>query len=193
MRTFLAGVAGAIVMFLWSSIAHMALPLGQVGISEIKNEEAVLFAMQTAIGDESGFYLFPNYGSMADAQAQEQYEARLKTYPSGILVYHPPGAEGMSVRRLVTEFGIELAESLLLAFILGAITLTGFLPKFTVAGAVGGCAVFSSNLSYWNWYGFPLDYTLAAMAMDFVGYLAASVAIILILRRGTVDAFGRRT
>ena len=32
-------------MFVWTSIAHMALPLGEAGINEVPNDLAVLGAM----------------------------------------------------------------------------------------------------------------------------------------------------
>ena len=38
MRIFLAGLLGGIAMFIWTSIAHMALPLGDTGVREIPNE-----------------------------------------------------------------------------------------------------------------------------------------------------------
>ena len=62
MRIFLAGVLGGIAMFVWTSIAHMALPLGEAGINEIPNESAVLGAMQSSIGDKTGLYIFPGLG-----------------------------------------------------------------------------------------------------------------------------------
>src|SRR5437773_8539300 len=62
-RTLLAGVLGGIAMFIWTSIAHMALPLGEAGIREIPNEQAVLAAMQANIGYKSGLYLFPGLAS----------------------------------------------------------------------------------------------------------------------------------
>jgi hypothetical protein len=37
MRILLAGIVGGIAMFVWTSIAHMALPLGEAGIAEIPN------------------------------------------------------------------------------------------------------------------------------------------------------------
>ena len=40
----------------------MALPLGQVGITEIPNESAVLNSMQSNIGDKTGLYIFPGLG-----------------------------------------------------------------------------------------------------------------------------------
>ena len=47
-------------MFVWTSIAHMALPLGEAGINEIPNESAVLNAMQSSMGDNAGLYIFPH-------------------------------------------------------------------------------------------------------------------------------------
>jgi hypothetical protein len=67
MRVLLAGILGAIVMFIWTSIAHMALPLGEAGITEIPNESAVLNSMQSNIGDKTGLYIFPGLGVAKDA------------------------------------------------------------------------------------------------------------------------------
>jgi hypothetical protein len=49
MRILLAGILGGIVMFIWTSIAHVALPLGEAGIRKIPNESAVLSTMQCNI------------------------------------------------------------------------------------------------------------------------------------------------
>ena len=57
MRILLAGILGGIVMFVWTSITHMALPLGEAGINEIPNDSAVLSAMQSSIGDKQKTYL----------------------------------------------------------------------------------------------------------------------------------------
>ena len=57
MRIFLAGVLGAVAMFLWSFVAHMFLPLGEAGISEMPNEQAVASAMQNSLGDKAGMYV----------------------------------------------------------------------------------------------------------------------------------------
>jgi len=71
-RTLLAGVLGGIAMFIWTSIAHMALPLGEAGIREIPNEQAVLAAMQANIGDKSALYLFPGFGLGQNPTRQQQ-------------------------------------------------------------------------------------------------------------------------
>lgn len=57
-RIILAGILGGIAMFIWTSIAHMALPLGEAGIGEIPNDEALMTAMQSSIGAKTGLYIF---------------------------------------------------------------------------------------------------------------------------------------
>lgn len=186
-RTILAGLAGGVAMFVWSSIAHMALPLGEVGVAELPDEAAIIGAMQTAIGERRGLFIFPGFGLPADATAEQQqaawpaYEQKLKTQPSGILVFNPPGDGGLTVQRLTIEFLSNVIEATLLALVLAATAIPGFLARWSIAAAVGACAVISTNVSYFNWYGFPLNYTLAYMTTDFVGYVVAGAVILLIL------------
>src|SRR6266516_6477633 len=96
-RTLIASVLGGIAMFIWTSIAHMALPLGEAGVREIPNEQAVLAAMQANIGGKSGLYLFTGFGLGPNATRQQRKEAmqhmgeKIASNPSGILMYHTPG------------------------------------------------------------------------------------------------------
>src|SRR5512142_845305 len=119
-RVLIAGLVAGIAMFVWTSIAHMLLPLGTIGIREIPNEPTVLNAMHNSMGASSGMYLFPGMGlgpnptnkQMRDAMPG--YEKKLATTPSGILIYHPPGfGISMTGRRLGTEFAVEFIEALL--------------------------------------------------------------------------------
>jgi hypothetical protein len=54
MRVLIAGVIGGVAMYIWSSLAHVALPLGQIGISPIPNEPAVAAVLHAALGDNDG-------------------------------------------------------------------------------------------------------------------------------------------
>jgi hypothetical protein len=91
MKILLTGILGGIVMFIWTSVAHMSLPLGETGIHEIPNESAVLSAMQSNIGDQTGLYIFPGPGVGNNATRQEKNEAmrhmaeKMAANPSGIL------------------------------------------------------------------------------------------------------------
>jgi len=63
-------VVGSIVVFLVSSIWHMASGLGQVGIQNLPNEDAVVSAMRGSI-HSSGLYFFPGMDVGATGSKQK--------------------------------------------------------------------------------------------------------------------------
>ena len=190
-RILLAGLLGGIAMFLWSSLAHVALPLGETGVQEIPNEQPVLGAMQTTIGNRSGLYLFPGIGVGHDATRQQrnaamqQYQEKLNNNPSGLLLYHPPGAQALTSRQLITEFLTELAESLLVIFLLAHTWLTSFGSRVWFVTLAGIMAAITTNVPYWNWYGFPTNYTISYMSVEIVGYIVVGIVAALMLRRSS--------
>lgn len=187
-RILLAGVLGGIAMFVWSSLAHDVLPLGQVGISEIPAEPAVLSSMQTAMGQKSGLYLFPGWGLDANASrdqkkaAMEQYSQKLATSPSGMLIYHPPGAKGFSAGLLGFEFFTEVLEALLVVFLLAQTGLQSFAARVGFVTVAGVMAAITTNLPYWNWYGFPTNYTATYMMIEIIGYIVVGFVAAAIIK-----------
>lgn len=190
LRVILAGLLGGIAMFAWTGVAHMALPLGEIGVRQIENEAPLLAAMQESLGDREGLYIFPSWGVTHDAApaekqaAMEAYPARLAANPSGILVYHPPGAEMMNVRLFGVEFAADVAVSLIAAWLVAAAALTSFFGRVLFVAGVGLAAVLTTNVSYWNWYGFPTDYTLSYIATDWIAYVVAGIVIALVFAFG---------
>src|SRR6266516_4218819 len=192
MKILLAGILGGIAMFIWTSIAHMALPLGEAGIREIPNEPALLGAMQTNIGQQSGLYLFPGFGLGPNPTRQQRSEAmkhmgeRLASNPSGILMYHPPGRALMMGRLLGIEFATELLESILVVFLLAQTGLASFGARVGFVTVAGILAAIATNVSYWNWYGFPSVYTASYMLTQIVGFFLVGIVAALMLRKAPV-------
>jgi len=194
-RIFLAALLGGIAMFIWTSIAHMALPLGEAGIREIPNEAAVLDAMQSNIAKKNGLYIFPGFGLGPNPSREAQHEAmkhmdeKLAQHPSGILLYHPPGSRPLNmVRWLSIEFVTELAEAFLVVFLLAQTRLTSFGARvgFVVIGGI--LAAIATNISYWNWYGFPKVYTMSYMFIQIVGFLCVGLVAAFVLKKQTFGA-----
>src|SRR5437867_2971645 len=189
MKVLLAGILGGIVMFIWTSIAHMALPLGEAGIREIPNESAVLSAMQSNIGDKTGLYIFPGLGVGKNASRQEKNEAlkhvgeKMAANPSGILMYHAPGRPFTFGKWLGIEFGTELLEAILVVFLLAQTRIASFGGRLGFVLAAGILAAIATYRSYWNWYGFPCVYTTGYMFIQIVGFLCVGVVAALVLRR----------
>jgi hypothetical protein len=169
-------------MYIWTSVAHVALPLGEVGVQQISaaNEPPFLDAMKIVLKDQPGLYIFPN---MPPGTPMDEYGKKLKTSPSGLLIYKQAGAPALAPGQLIAEFLIEVVEVLLLAFLLAHTTLTGFGPRFGLVLAVAFLGSTWTNLSYWNWYSFPASYTLASIFVEFTGLSLAGLVAMRILRK----------
>jgi hypothetical protein len=189
MRVLLAGILGGIVMFAWTSIAHMALPLGEAGIIEIPNESALLNSMQSNIGDRSGLYIFPGLGVGENASREEKSQAmkgmqqRIAANPSGILMYHPPGRQFAFGKSLAIEFSTELLEAILVIWLLAQTRIASFGGRVGFVLAAGILAAVATNVSYWNWYGFPGVYTASYMLIEIIGFLLVGIVAGLMLRK----------
>jgi hypothetical protein len=189
-RILLAALLGGIAMFVWSSLAHVVLPLGEVGIGEIPNEGPVLAALQTALGGNAGMYIYPGMGLGPNASQSERqahmadYSKKLATNPSGLLIYRPPGAEALTPGQLIAEFGGELLEVLFAAMLLASARIDRYRARILFVTMAGVLAALPTNISYWNWYGFPANYTAAYMLTQIVGFLCAGLVIAKIVRGG---------
>lgn len=183
MRILLAALAGAVAMFVWTAIAHMATPLGREGFSQMPNEQPVLNQMQQSIGDKPGLYIFP-WTDPNDPKMMEKYSTLEKTNPSGMLLYRGAGhgMEADMTPMLIKEFLKQFAQCLLAAWVVSMIAAS-FLTRASVVTAMGVSAAIATNVSYWNWYGFPFDYTMAQIVIEVVSGIVAGLAIAGVLGR----------
>ena len=176
MRILLAGLAAGIAMFVWSSIAHVATPLGMVGVNTLPDESVTVGNLASAIGDRGGLYLFP----MPSGSSGPTTSAA--TAPGGFLVFNPKSATSMAPKNLVIEFLTELAEGLIAAWLLAQTAIVGFVARTGFVTIVGFAAAITTNIPYWNWYSFPLDYTLAYGFIEVFGYFVAGLVLAVLLK-----------
>jgi len=180
-------------MFIWSFIAHDVLPLGEIGMREFNNEDHVLDALKTNVGDAPGLYHFPGHKAGPNATRQERDEAikrameKATTGPSGLLVYHPMRQFSFG-KLLGTEFATELLEAILAVFLLTQTRIQTFGGRVGFVLVVGILGAITTNIPYWNWYGFPSNYTAAYMLIEIVGFLWVGLVAALILKSGSLTA-----
>jgi hypothetical protein len=189
-RIILAGIFGGVVMFIWSFVAHELLPIGELGIKVMPNEDAVTSALQTNLGDNPGFYIFPSGGLTPDA-TREQKEAAMKKAEeqmaagaAGVLIYRPKRIFNFP-KRLGIEFATEVLESLLAVFLLAQTRISGFGGKVGFVLVAGILASIATNVPYMNWYGFPKIYGIGYMTTQIVGFLLVGIVAALILGKRT--------
>ena len=191
-KVLLAGLVCGIVMFFWGILSHAVLGLGETGIRSIPSEGTVIPALQNSI-KEAGFYFFPPKEDETSAKTKEAREAafteKYKTGPSGIIVYNmPTGTEPISPKRLVTQAVIDVVVGIFAAFLLSraATGIPGFGGRVgfvALIGLVSGAAVL---LPYWNWYGFPTDFTIASMADQVIGFGLGGIVLAAMIKPTTV-------
>ncbi|MGE5323307.1 MAG: hypothetical protein ACM3SW_10615 [Actinomycetota bacterium] len=179
-RKILAGILGGIAFFAWSSIAHLATGLGQIGLSELPNEQAVVNNLKANV-PAPGLYFFPGYGLGPNATHAQKMAAmktlapRIKAGPIGLMVYHPTGYDALSPRQMLIELGTNIIQVLIAVFLLGQTRIYSFAGRWWFITLAGILAAISTNISYWNWYGFPGNYTVAYISVIAIGFVCAGL------------------
>jgi len=187
-KVLLGGIVGAVIVFLLSAVFHMATKLGEMGIQNLPGEGAIETAMRTSI-HESGFYFFPGMtGGPGQSERptpaqQKEFLDKYKQGPTGILIYHPGGEELNFGKRLVVQFMIGLVAAFLAAWILAmtasATTFSGRVLIITLMALFAGVYM---SLPYWNWYGFPTNYTVAYIFTVVVSWLIAGFGMAAVMK-----------
>ncbi len=187
-KHILAAFLGALAIFFWGFVAHMFTPLGEAGMAPLPGVADVSASLTAAIGTKSGMYYFPTGGLTPDSPkgahgaAMEKINEEMKTQPSGLLIYKPAGTIFNFPKSLGIEFATNLLEALVVVYLLAQAAIGSFGGRVGFVFAAGILAAIASNLSYWNWYGFPGVYTVAAITLELVGFLVAGFVIALVLK-----------
>ena len=181
-RIAIAGIVGGIVMFAWGAVGHMFLGVGEYGVKNLPNEEAVIACMKSNI-PEAGLYFAPGMDMTRKPTDEEfaAWSAKYQTGPNVFLVYRPTGMSPMSPR----QFGIELLSNILAALV-GAFMLSFVQPSFfkrlIVATCIGVAAWLSINVSYYDWYRFPANFVASELLEQAVGWALSGAAMAMIVR-----------
>jgi hypothetical protein len=183
-KILLAGGLGGAAFFLWGAVAHTVLGLGSVGMKVMPEPaEATVLATLRGSLNQSGFYFFPGIDPAmeSDPKAVEEWHGRLRQGPWGLLIFHPLGTEPMSAGQLLRQLAADVFIGLLLAWLVVR-TRLGFPAGAVAIAVIGLVAATETNFSYWNWYGFPGNYTLGQMTIVIVGYAIMGTVIALLTR-----------
>jgi len=181
-RVVLGGLLAGVVVFFWGAASHMALPLGTMGVHKIPDEDGMIAAFRGSI-TEPGFYFFPgiDHSKPVSSSEVEAVYAKIKQGPAGILVIHPEGREAMSPRQLGTELATNVVSALLAAWLLAHV-VSGYARRVLFVTLLGVFGFVTVNVPYWNWYGFPTDFTSAEAIDQIVGWFLAGLVLAAIVR-----------
>jgi hypothetical protein len=181
-RILIGGIVGGIVIFFWGFVSHMMLPLGEMGLKAVPNEEALLTAIKSDV-PEPGLYFVPGR-VMSKSPTQEEMQAHMDKItkgPYGFMVIYPAGRDPSFAKRLPIEFGTNVLCALLTALLVSQLRAGFFLRVacVTLVGIIGGIMV---HVPYWNWYGFPTDFSIAQVVEHTVGWFLLGIVLAAIVR-----------
>jgi hypothetical protein len=178
MRIFIAGLLGAIVLFVWGAVTHMVLPIGEMGMKVASNQDAALVMLQSSTDKGAGVYMIPGLSpeQYHDKPTMEAFIEKYRTSPAAVVIYDPAGNPAISTMAmpLVKQFVICLLVALLAAWVLAA-SAVSFGTRVMMGAAMGLIAWLSISVPYWNWYRFPLEFTIGAYLDAGLGLLLASI------------------
>jgi len=115
----------------------------------------------------------------------KQMQQRIAANPSGILMYHPPGRQFAFGKALAIEFSTEVLQAILVIWLLAQTHIGSFAGRVGFILIAGILASITTNVSYWNWYGFPSVYTASYILIEVVGFFLVGVIAALVLRKSS--------
>ncbi len=178
MRIFLAALLGTIVIFFWEFVAHMLLPVGEMGMRQPVNEDIVLQAVTTGL-PQPGIYIVPSIdpAKMSDAPTLKAYSEKTKTNPLAFVVVSGAGQNMTNMGpNLAKQFGSDFLGALIVTLLLGATTWT-FGERVLGSLGFGVFGWLENIVPQWNWYRFPSDFMLGNLIEQSAGWLLAGIAI----------------
>jgi len=151
LQLWLPILVSAVLVFVVSSVVHMALPLHKKDFQKLPNEEQVLAALR-AHGIPPGQYMFPCAGSMKEMGSPEML-AKLKQGPVGNMIVRPSGTFSMGAS-LVQWFVLSLFISACAGYVTGIAVPAGsnatLVLRMTSTVALLGYAVSHATDSIWK-------------------------------------------
>jgi hypothetical protein len=187
-KILLTALVGSVIVFAVSSIIHIGLGLGEIGLKMLPHEDVLLLAMRASIRD-SGFYIYPGTASgmspnKATPAEREDYLTKFQRGPTGILIYQTGPNVLNFPQLLIAQYLFGLAGSLIVAWIL--VTTAGsttFAARVGIVALVGLFAGITYDLPYWNWYGFPTNYIVAHIVTATITWAIAGTAMAAMVKK----------
>ncbi|MFZ0731733.1 MAG: hypothetical protein WAM79_05365 [Candidatus Sulfotelmatobacter sp.] len=151
-------VLSAVIIFVASSVMHMALPYHKGDYKKIPDEDKVLPAFKTA-GITRGLYVFPHctHKEMKSPEAIAKYEKG----PVGMMIVFPDGAPFIP-KFLGLWFGYCLVIAFFVAYLSAHTVAPGtyYLAVFRVVGTAAFLSFGLGPLANVVWKGYPWGFVL---------------------------------
>lgn len=184
-RTMFSAVAGAVVVFAWTSASWMLLPWHNWDLKDFKKDGVVITESIKVETLENGLYILPkqSHDVHSNPDAQKAWAEKAMKGPFVFMSVNTSGMKWDMNTALVIQFITQLIVALGAAWLLARSTVTSlFGCAFFVSMSVTLGALLT-NIAGWNWWGFPLTTTLVSIADVIIGWFLGGFVMGLFRKR----------
>jgi hypothetical protein len=176
-KIILPSLLAAVVIFIWSSISWMMIGWHMIDIFNLP-DESVVQQMDATIS-EPGIYVYPGYPVDQSEAGMEAWTNKHLAGPLLFMVYEPKGCEPMMAGQFVKGFVLNYITAFIAATLL-FMTLAqnpSYWRRVTFVMLLGLFAGLMYPFSEWNWWRFPIGYTLVNVADGILTWFFAGMVL----------------
>ena len=182
MRVLIATVVAGVILFVWGFLAWGVTGMHETTGGKASDEVALAAALKAHL-PVSGAYALPYPPD--DKEAWPEYEERHQAGPIAFISIRREGGPVMQPMMFVNGFAVYLANGLVMSLLLFMVrgSLTSYVARVVFVTALGLVTGLKSDLVMWNWFYFPIDWTMMNVLDHVIGYGACGVAIGAIIKK----------
>lgn len=166
----LGGLVGGLIFFIWSAASWMFLPWHMTTISTFKDEVVIKKAVTDNVS-QSGVYFSPAMTHQNQAQTNQQMQPPIIF--ATVMLENPVSMNHMMGIGLL----ISIIGALFMTWIAAQAVGAGYFKRLFIVFMVALTACVTIYLPYWNWFGFPVNYTIVMFADQLIGWFIAGLVI----------------
>ena len=165
-----ATIIGGLIIFIWGMISWMVLPWHEKTLHSFKDETAVARTI-TDNATVSGIYFLPSMESAAKTSPQQS------SVPQLFAAVKLDGMSKSMIQPMIISLITQFIIVSLAAWLLMQTCKLSYFHRFVFLIVFAVAASIMTNIPYWNWFGFSMDYTLVMIADSLVGWILAGLVI----------------
>ncbi|MCP5508967.1 MAG: hypothetical protein H7A39_00930 [Chlamydiales bacterium] len=169
----LGALTGAIVAFVWSFLSWAVLPWHKTSFKDFCNAEEVAMVIKKNATCGQGVYLLPG----CCGGDEEQFHKKYQCGPIMFAAVTPEGKNFNMAPNLIIQFITLFVAAGIISYIVASFTKSSYGFRLLIATLVGIFSAWMMAVPSWNWWSFPVSFSLVEFFDNTIMWFLAGLAI----------------